>query len=244
MLPRAALTVFPLPETDRRQRTSLAQIPTRALIVCLFLVGQLQLQLNSSSNSAPGSAGGPMTQLAPAPSPSSDLAPEPAHAPPTRKLSFQHVRALLVLNALYFGVVALGAGYAFMNPAVQAELTRAAVDAFSPSGGSGALVQAYLNGALLAAIVMTFVVNLVIGSLVFLTRPSAGIPFAAFCWAFTERYSGACSLHRPSPTSSARRCCWQMPTILDEGEAYIVAMLGVWLWWHAVFSRPGARWSA
>jgi len=47
----------------------------------------------------------------------------------------------LALNALYFGVAVLAAGYAFLNPAVQVELTRAAVDAFSPSGGLGTLVS-------------------------------------------------------------------------------------------------------
>src|SRR5690349_14646774 len=102
-----------------------------------------------------------MTQLAQAPGPASEVAPEPGHRPPTRKLRLEHVRALLALNALYFGVAALAAGYAFLNPAVQVELTRAAVDAFSPSGGLGTLVQAYLNGALLAAIVLTFLVNLI-----------------------------------------------------------------------------------
>ena len=35
-----------------------------------------------------------------------------------------------------------------------------------------------------------------------------------------------------------------VPTILVEGEACVVAMLGVWLWWRVVIGRPGERWMA
>jgi hypothetical protein len=185
-----------------------------------------------------------MTQLAPAPSPPTEVAPEPALRRPTRTVRFQHVRALLVLNALYFGVAALAAGYAFLNPAVQAELTRAAIDAFSPSGGLGALVQAYLNGALLAAIVMTFLVNLMFGSLIFLTLPSAVIPFAGILLGVYRAILWGLLFAPTESNILGPTLLLHMPTILIEGEAYIVAMLGVWLWWHAVFSRPGARWSA
>ena len=119
-----------------------------------------------------------MTQVALRPSPVAETAPEPQLRPSSRGFTLQRVRALLVLNALYFGVAGLAAGYAFFNPAVQSELTQAAVDAFSPDGGLGSLMQAYLSGALVLAIVMTFLVNLIFGSFVFLTLPSTVIPFA------------------------------------------------------------------
>jgi len=157
---------------------------------------------------------------------------------------FEHIRALLALNVLYFGVAALAAGYAFFNPAVQAALTQAAVDAFSPSGGLGSLVQAYLNGELLAAIVMTFLVNLILGSFVFLTLPSSVIPFAGILLGVYRAVLWGL-LFAPTQTSVlGPTLLLHVPTILVEGEAYVVAMLGVWLWWHGVFSRPGARWSA
>ena len=31
-------------------------------------------------------------------------------------------------------------------------------------------------------------------------------------------------------------------TVLLEGEAYVVAMLGAWLWWWPVLRAPGRRW--
>ena len=52
-------------------------------------------------------------------------------------------------------------------------------------------------------------------------------------------------LFAPTETSTLGPTLWlHVPTILIEGEAYVVAMLGVWLWWHAVFTRSGERWTA
>ena len=185
-----------------------------------------------------------MTQLAPAPAPTVVSAPPPDLRRSQRKFGFQHVRALLVLNALYWGVAALAGAYAFVNPAIQSALTEAAVDAFSPSGGLGALVQAYLSGELVQAIVLTFLVNLILGSFVFLTLPSAVIPFAGILLGVYRAVLWGL-LFAPTATSiMGPTLLLHVPTILVEGEAYIVAMLGVWLWWHAVFSRSGERWRA
>ena len=133
---------------------------------------------------------------------------------------------------------------AFLNPAVQSELTQVAVDAFSPSGGLGALVQAYLGGELLLAIVLTFLVNLIFGGFVFLTLPSTVIPFAGILLGLYRAVLWGL-LFAPTETSTLGPTLWlHIPTILIEGEAYVVAMLGVWLWWHAVFTRSGERWTA
>jgi hypothetical protein len=55
-------------------------------------------------------------------------------------------------------------------------------EAFSPTGSLGPLVQAYVTGDLPGAIALTFVVNLVLGSAVVLTLPSAVVPFAGILW--------------------------------------------------------------
>ena len=185
-----------------------------------------------------------MTQLAPVPTPSVVTAPERERRPTRKTFWAEHLRALLVLNALYWGVAALAGAYAFVNPAIQSALTEAAVDAFSPSGGLGALVQSYLSGELLSAIVMTFLVNLVFGSFVFLTLPSAVIPFAGILLGVYRAVLWGL-LFAPTQTNiMGPTLLLHVPTILVEGEAYIVAMLGVWLWWQAVFTRSGERWRA
>ena len=185
-----------------------------------------------------------MTQLAPAPAPSVVTAPRPEGRAARQNFWAEHLRALLAFNALYCGVAALAGAYAFVNPAIQSALTEAAVDAFSPSGGLGAMVQAYLSGELLSAIVMTFLVNVVLGSFLFLTLPSAVIPFAGILLGVYRAVLWGL-LFAPTQTNvMGPTLLLHVPTILVEGEAYIVAMLGVWLWWHAVFSRSGERWRA
>jgi hypothetical protein len=185
-----------------------------------------------------------MTQVAPRPAAVTE--PVPADLRPLpgsdRQPIFRHVTALLVLNALYFGAAVLAAAYAFLNPALQSQLTNAAVDAFSPSGGLGPLIQAYLGGELLRAVLLTFLVNLILGSLVMITLPSAVVPFAGVLVGIYRAVLWGL-LFAPTPGSAMGATLWlHMPTILLEGEAYVVAMLGIWLWWRAVIASPGHRW--
>ena len=49
---------------------------------------------------------------------------------------------------------------------------------FSPDGQLGPLVRAYLDGQLVRAIGLTFLVNLVLGALLYVTLPSLVLPFA------------------------------------------------------------------
>jgi hypothetical protein len=185
-----------------------------------------------------------MTQVASRPSPVAESIPTHFPARFRAQPRFQHVRALLVLNAVYFGAAVLAAGYAFLNPVVQSQVTDAAVDAFSPTGGLGPLIQAYLGGELLRAMLLTFLVNLILGSLVVITLPSAVIPFAGLLIGVYRAVLWGL-LFAPTPGSAMGPTLWlHMPTILLEGEAYVVAMLGVWLWWRAVITSPGHRWTA
>ncbi len=88
-----------------------------------------------------------------------------------------HIRALLALNVAYFGFVILRATYKGLNRALQRTLLETVDAAFSPSGALGPLVRSYTDGQLLSAIGWTFVVNLLLGSLVALTVPSLVVPF-------------------------------------------------------------------
>jgi hypothetical protein len=155
-----------------------------------------------------------------------------------------HRRALATLNAVYFGTVAIAAGFAALNPALQTALLEGVDEAFSPSGALGPLVRAYTEGQLASAIALTFAVNLLLGCVVALTLPSTIIPFAgiaigvyrAFLWGV---------LFSPTPASALdESTILALPTILLEGEAYIVVMLGVWVWWSSVVRASGARWRA
>ena len=149
--------------------------------------------------------------------------------------------AWLLMNLLYFGVVILGAIYSFFDPAAQRELLQAVGEAFSPTGSLGPVIEAYQQGNLLPAILLTFLVNLFGGSFLVITVPSLVIPFAgvaagmyrAALWGIL--FSPASDLFSPAFLP-------HLLTVLLEGEAYVMAMLGVWLWWWPVVTSPGRRW--
>jgi hypothetical protein len=151
-----------------------------------------------------------------------------------------HRRALLAMNLLYWGVALLAALYGLAHPELQRALVGAAGVAFGATGPLAPVGGAYETGQLVQAIALTLVVNLLVGSLGMLTVPSAIIPFfgllggmyRAVLWGLLFAPAGA-----PPPGT----LLLHLPTIAVEGEAYVVAMLGVWLWWWPVVTTPGAR---
>jgi hypothetical protein len=153
----------------------------------------------------------------------------------------EHRRAWLGVNLVYFGTIALGMLVVLVYPAMQQSLWQSVGQAFSPTSTLGPLVQAYMEGRLLIAILLTFVVNLVLGSLAVLSLPSLVIPFAGMlmgmvrAWLWGVLFSPFGGEMQPGLLPHAL-------TLLLEGEAYVVAMLGVWLWWWPVLRTPGRRW--
>jgi hypothetical protein len=153
----------------------------------------------------------------------------------------EHRRAWVGMNILYFGTVALGMLAVLVYPAMQQNLLQGVGQAFSPTGTLGPLVQAYTEGRLGMAMVLTFLVNLVLGSLLVLSLPSLLIPFAGILMGVFRAWLWGVLF---SPFGGG----WDLGvlphalTVLLEGEAYVVAMLGVWLWWWPVLRTPGRRW--
>ena len=142
----------------------------------------------------------------------------------------------------YFGVLVLAGVYAALNPAAQRALLDTVDSAFSPSGALGPLVRSYMDGQLLSAIGWTFVVNLVLGTLVMLTLPSLVVPFGGLAIGLYRALLWGL-LFSPTPAAEASASLLaSVPLLLVEGEAYIVGLLGVWLWWYPVVTAPGNRW--
>jgi hypothetical protein len=150
-----------------------------------------------------------------------------------------HRRAWLVWSLVYYGALVLGVAYVAVDPSVQKSLLDAAGQAFSPTGPLGAVGDAYLSGSLLPAIALTVVTNLVLGSFLEITLPSL-IPllglvvglFRAVVWGLLFSPLGGAFGVEMLPITLL---------LLLEGEAYVLAMLGVWTWWWPVFSRRGQR---
>jgi len=157
---------------------------------------------------------------------------------------WSHRRALAVLNATYFGTAVVAAAYARLNPAVQTELLSSAGEAFSPTGALGPLVRSYTEGQLVTATALTFLVNLVLGSVMALTLPSSIVPFAGVAVGLYRACLWGILFSPTAASAPGASSIVALPTILLEGEAYIIAMLGVWVWWWTVVRAPAGRWRA
>jgi hypothetical protein len=156
----------------------------------------------------------------------------------------EHRRAWAVLNLLYFGTIGLGVAYAAAEPNIQRSLLQQVGEAFAPQGGLAAVGEAYLQGRLLPAIALTFLINLVGGSLLTLTASSLAIPFLgilvgllrALLWGLLFSPFGG-----TIPAAVMAAAAPHLGVVALEGEGYVVAMLGVWVWWRPVLSGPGDR---
>jgi hypothetical protein len=150
-------------------------------------------------------------------------------------------RAYIIINAVYYGLVIMFMIVAAFNRPLQDELLNAVGAAFM-TGPLAIVGEAYLNAEVLQAIGLTFVVNLVVGSLLYLTVPSLIIPFLGFLLGI---YRAALWGLIFSPAHPDLRML-MLPhsiTLILEGQAYILALFGVYLqaraflWPHSVGLR-------
>lgn len=151
-----------------------------------------------------------------------------------------HRRALLWMNLAYFGAMVAGALYALVNPEIQRQLLTTVAAGFSPGTPLSGLVEAYATGAVVSAIVLTFAVNLVVAAFFEIGVLSAVVPFGGLALGLIRALLWGV-LFAPTTGTWGIALLPHVGTMLLEGEAYVLAMLGVWLWWKAVATTPGGR---
>jgi hypothetical protein len=146
--------------------------------------------------------------------------------------------AYVALNGLFYGLIVVCMGYvAWINPALQTALLKTGGSTFT-TGPLAALGGAYTSGLLLKAIGLTFVVNLLLGSLVEMSLPTLVIPFAGLLMGIVRASLWGLML---APTT-ARLAGPMIPhalTLLIEGQAYVLVMLAAYIHGKA-FLRPSA----
>lgn len=136
-------------------------------------------------------------------------------------------RAYIVLNLVYYGLVICGMIYVAFNPSLQQTLIETVGDAFT-EGPLSAVGSAYIGGQVLLAIALTFVVNLILGSIIFITLPSLVIPFSGLLLGAYRALMWGLIL---SPTAPELRAV-MIPhslTLILEGQAYVLAMLAAYV---------------
>jgi hypothetical protein len=136
-------------------------------------------------------------------------------------------RAYIVLNLVYYGLVLCGMIYVAFNRSLQQSLLELVGSAFT-QGPFSVVGSAYVGGQVLQAMVLTFVVNLFIGSIAVITLPSLVIPFSGL---LTGAYRAILWGLLLSPTTPVLR--WVMVphslVLILEGQAYILAMLAAYV---------------
>lgn len=139
----------------------------------------------------------------------------------------QHDKAFIALNAAFYGLLALAMLATLIRPELQGLLGPSLDEGFAKPGAFNAAAGARAAADLPAAMGMTFLANLAVGSFGVATLPSLGFPFVgipvqlyrAFVWGVMVAPVGP---HAASlvPHSLA---------LLIEGQAYVLVAFAVYL---------------
>ena len=136
------------------------------------------------------------------------------------------LRPFLMVNLAYFGLVCAGMatvrGIVPPQEAIRGEL-KVEVPEKLPS-----IYDAYLGGHLWKAIGLTFFVNLVVGSILYMAVPSLVIPTAVWCWEGLPLVLGSTLFAKLCHIKRCRLITRGLTGVLIvlEGEGYALAMLG------------------
>lgn len=159
----------------------------------------------------------------------------------------EHRRAYLLTNLIYYGFVIIGAVMVFAIPALQSMMMESIEQGFGEGGTLAPVVDAYLSGEVLAAIGLTFGVNLVLGSFIYITLPSLIIPFSglltgvyrALLWGFIFSPASVSGVTAGDVLFGALLVI----LLLLEGQGYVLAMFGAYLQGRSVVfhRRVGAE---
>lgn len=136
-------------------------------------------------------------------------------------------RAYIVINIVYYALVAVCMIYVAFNQELQEQLLKMAGQAFM-TGPLAVVGESYVNARVLTAILATFFVNLLIGSFGTITLPSLVIPFGGFLIGIYRAVLWGLLL---SPAHLDMRLI-MIPhslTLILEGQAYILTLLAAYI---------------
>ena len=149
------------------------------------------------------------------------------------KIVNENHRPFLILNLVFFGLVLLGAVYSSFNPALVQWLKESTAQSLTNGGPLVMAADAYISGNFLMAVILTFVINLIVGAIVTITLPSMVVPFFGLLMgSFRAALWGVLVLSL-LPFEAYSVPAWLI--MLVEGEAYILAMLAAYIQGKAFF---------
>ena len=157
----------------------------------------------------------------------------------------RHKRAYIIINVVYYGLVATAMVYVAGHPALQEALLGEIALSFT-EGPLAGVAEAYAGGHVLQAMALTFLVNFFLGSVVVLLAPSLLIPFAGVGIGLIRATLWGLLLAPTTPELQAAMIPHSL-TLVVEGQGYILAMLAAWVLGRAFVSPSSvgaASWGA
>jgi hypothetical protein len=157
----------------------------------------------------------------------------------------RHKRPYIIINVVYYGLVAASMVYVAGHPALQEALLGQVALSFT-EGPLAGVSEAYLGGHVLQAMALTFLVNFFLGSVLVLLAPSLLIPFAGLGIGLIRATLWGLLLAPTTPELQAAMIPHSL-TLVVEGQGYILAMLAVWVLGRAFVSPSSvgaASWGA
>lgn len=139
----------------------------------------------------------------------------------------ENQRAYIVLNIIYYGLVAVFMIYVAFNQELQKSLMNEIGAAFM-IGPLAFVGQAYVNAKAFTAILATFFVNLLIGSFASITLPSLIIPFSGMLVGIYRAILWGLLLSPANPDLRLVMIPHSI-TLIIEGQAYILTMLAAYI---------------
>ena len=142
-------------------------------------------------------------------------------------LVLENRRAYIVLNVVYYALVVIFMIYVAFNQPLQQSLLEA-VGATFMTGPLSIVGQSYANAQVFKAILVTFVVNLSIGSFGSITLPSLIIPFSGTLVGIYRAILWGLILSPANPDLRLAMIPHSL-TLIIEGQAYILTMLAAYI---------------
>jgi hypothetical protein len=136
-------------------------------------------------------------------------------------------KAYIVINAVYYGLVIVCMILVAFDQPLQKLLLESVGETFT-NGLMSTVGSAYLNAKVLQAILLTFLVNLVLGSFLEITVPSAIIPFSGLLLGSYRAVLWGLILSPANPELRLAMIPHSI-TLLIEGQAYILVMLAAYV---------------
>ncbi len=136
-------------------------------------------------------------------------------------------RVYIIINVIFYGLVAIFMVAAAFNQPLQKQLLSLIGLGFT-QGPFAAVGGAYGSGQVLVAMVLTFVVNLFLGSLIDLTLPSLIVPFSGMLLGIFRAVLWGFLLSPASPQLRFAMIPHSL-TLLLEGQGYILVLLAVYV---------------